>query len=110
LAKFAALAHTCSLVRLIYSILLYHKELVKPYLPIPAHAISHYFTKIDVIFDNIFYVLHNVIQITVTAALFCAEFIPSMKNTSNNRSQKIPVPRPKKEPPAAVWAAPIRGK
>ena len=51
--KFAALAHTCSLVCLIYSIFLYYKELVKPYLLSVALYISYLFTKIDVIFDNI---------------------------------------------------------
>jgi hypothetical protein len=51
--RFAALAHTCSLVCLIYSILLYYKELVKSYLLIVTHYISYLFTKIDNIFDNI---------------------------------------------------------
>jgi hypothetical protein len=51
--KFAAPAHTYPLVCLIYSIFLYYKELVKPYLPTVTHDISYLFTKIDVIFDNI---------------------------------------------------------
>jgi hypothetical protein len=36
-----------------YSIFLYYNELIKPYLLIVTHAISYYFTKIAVIFDNI---------------------------------------------------------
>ena len=52
-AKFAAPAHTYPLVCLIYSIFLYYKELVKPHLLTVTHYISHLFTKVDVIFDNI---------------------------------------------------------
>jgi uncharacterized MAPEG superfamily protein len=43
----AHFALTYSLVRLIYSILLYYKELVNPYLLSVALYISHLFTKID---------------------------------------------------------------
>jgi hypothetical protein len=51
---FAAIAHTYSVVRLIYSIFLYYKELVNPYLLTVALYISPLHKEYDVIRDVIF--------------------------------------------------------